>query len=995
VAKVRPRYDKDAVKSRAADIAFHYLGAGEREADTRIYWRCPACTDGGRIALRIEDNRFGCFKADCELGGSADIITFIAYMENLNQQSNFLEVLAKAYDILGLDHSRKDAGNASKAGKLVSSTPTIVSTAANASRPSEEEREALFGLCHEVFSRVMQISVLEKRDRAYLRKRGLSHDTILAGRFGSMSRQRAEYLVDYLREEFGDERLLRVPGFFEDSRADRFGFTLAGEYLLIPYFDSAGRVTNIEGRRLGDVPKGKGKYVALRNSGNHLYIFPPLASRPEALEAFTEGCFGAIVAAQSGVAVGSIQGCKRFKATSSMRSPFAKRSENDDSLHELTGVNFRGRAIPYIPDADEPPNKDVLHAAPKAAEYLIDRHGGEAMLCSLPSGLDLDEWLLSIPADQRRRAFSNLLSESVPLEEAERWMKSRLHPKTRPKKSKRKRKSDPHGETATSGKLTEAASDDASKAGGGEDGSGLSAADRVMRHEVYAAMLEGAPLKDGHRKALMKLGVLERTTTTGMLGSLGGEGAKRVSAELESRFGSETLLSVPGFERAGHGGVVVGLPEENEYVLLPCLDNDAYITAIEAVACDSEHAEIPFPVQTTTLADEAPHLYVFAPYAPEDMEGVCEEPIAALLAAQDDVILGAVVNLPRSSPARGRKASALPELSGVDLGGRPMPCATGKAPHDNVPADRAVWAEVRRSITQRNGKPNSVPLPAIAERRHLSEDAKGANAPPSNSPEIRRAPSTLLNFILSIPEESRHEKLRELFPENPRRARSEPDAAPEDRTSKLPEPPTATELSLAAVVAIAVSMLVHTTLRRLESFGDYVGVGYGGLPFVKGGLSGFLRMLASSAPMDALYDNRLLSSVLAGILAAVAVFALLRGISTRRRRYESLSRFNEGEWRAHLVEEERPSRMIVRPGEAFEAAVSCVAAFFALGLLERVFSTLLEKAETAGLEVGAFSVAAVEPGRMTMYGAVLFGLFVLWRRVSARRQLARIVEGGI
>src|SRR3712207_8790485 len=51
-------------------------------------------------------------------------------------------------------------------------------------------------------------------------------------------------------------------------------------------------------RSIGEVPEGMGKYVSLRGSGNHLYLFP--GTDPEKIVAFTEGSFGAIVAVESG-----------------------------------------------------------------------------------------------------------------------------------------------------------------------------------------------------------------------------------------------------------------------------------------------------------------------------------------------------------------------------------------------------------------------------------------------------------------------------------------------------------------------------------------------------------------------------------------------------------------------------------------------------------------------------------------------------------------------
>jgi hypothetical protein len=234
-----------------------------------------------------------------------------------------------------------------------------------------------------------------------------------------MSAERARYVKRVLLEEFGEEKLLSLPGFSKDRPSGRVGFTLSGDYLLIPYHHRRGNITTIEGRAMGEVPEGMGKYVSLRGSGNHLYLFP--GADPEKIAAFTEGPFGAVVAAESGLVVGAIQGCERYKASF---SSFAPDGEEGEPLLELRGVNFRGRKIPYIPDADVPPRKNVIEAAPKAVHHLIERQDGEATLCTLPKGMDLDEWLLSIPKEHRHRRFLELISGATPLEKAEEWKQS-------------------------------------------------------------------------------------------------------------------------------------------------------------------------------------------------------------------------------------------------------------------------------------------------------------------------------------------------------------------------------------------------------------------------------------------------------------------------------------------------------------------------------------------------------------------------------------------
>nr|MDP9480730.1 hypothetical protein [Actinomycetota bacterium] len=115
---------------------------------------------------------------------------------------------------------------------------------------------------------------------------------------------------------------------------------------------------------------------------------------------------GALVAAQEGIAVGSIQGFRRYQDP-----------EDEGPLPELKGTDFAGRRIPYIPDVDDPPQPDVMAAAPDAALHLVGRQGGEPTIALLPHGKDLDEWLLAEKRTQRRALFSDLVARAVPAEE--------------------------------------------------------------------------------------------------------------------------------------------------------------------------------------------------------------------------------------------------------------------------------------------------------------------------------------------------------------------------------------------------------------------------------------------------------------------------------------------------------------------------------------------------------------------------------------------------
>ncbi|QIN81152.1 hypothetical protein GBA65_22220 (plasmid) [Rubrobacter marinus] len=255
-----------------------------------------------------------------------------------------------------------------------------------------------------VYREILEHCPLVGPHRDYLKGRGLSYETMEAAALGSMTKERAKRVRERLVEKFGKETLLGVPGFSSQKVTGRLTFTLSFECVIIPYHDDDSRITTLEGRCVGKPPKGMGKYVSLKGSGSHLYVFPGIM--PEALVAFCEGVMGALVAAQEGIAVGSIQGFRRYQ-----------NPEDGGPLLELEGTDFAGRRIPYIPDVDDPPQPDVMAAAPDAALHLVGRQGGEPAIALLPHGKDLDEWLLAEKRTQRRALFSDLVARAVPAEE--------------------------------------------------------------------------------------------------------------------------------------------------------------------------------------------------------------------------------------------------------------------------------------------------------------------------------------------------------------------------------------------------------------------------------------------------------------------------------------------------------------------------------------------------------------------------------------------------
>ncbi len=370
--------DKESVKLAIIDVCAHYLGPASRRSGSRLVWPCRGCGKPKFEATERKGGVAGCFNADCPVPTSTDAIGVIAFFEDLDPARDFRRILERGREILGL-------GEASRGSRR--RTPP----ARGGRTPPSLDPDLL----DTVYGRLLALCPVTRRGLAFWEGRGVTRETAEWGRFGSVSPARARAANARLEQEFGRRDLLSVPGFFE-NRSGNVSFTLTGDYALIPYHDREGRVTTLEGRSMTQAQASRtSKYVSLRDSGSHLYVFPGFT--PDDLEAFTEGPIGAIVAAQEGIRVGSIKGIR------------CHRDPGGGPLPELAGANFAGRAVPYIPDSDDPPRRDVLEEAPRAARSLTVGQGGRPALAILPRGMDLDEWLLSLPREGRRQAFVELL----------------------------------------------------------------------------------------------------------------------------------------------------------------------------------------------------------------------------------------------------------------------------------------------------------------------------------------------------------------------------------------------------------------------------------------------------------------------------------------------------------------------------------------------------------------------------------------------------------
>jgi hypothetical protein len=855
----RKRYDKERVRDRTLELLSVRLGPA-RDQGARAVWDCPACGKREKYSVVKATGKGGCLVAGCRLAGSADVFAMLAGLEDLDYQADFLAVLARSYELLGLEPdasggaprnggSPEGGGNGAAARGVFGEAPRAVPVpersrgsqkggsrdprphsnhtgARKGGSASPDDLDSLLGLAARVYERLLELCPLESRDRGYLRGRGISHETIRRGRFGTMTAPRARNVKAVLQREFGRDELLEVPGFSEDEEDERLKFTLTGNYVLIPYHDTHGRVTTIEGRVVGD-RGGPRKYVTLRRAGNHLYLFP--GHRPEDLLAVCEGAMGAIVAAECGIAVGAIQGCERFRASP---SPEMLDGGPDDPLLELKGADFGGRTVPYIPDADDPPNPNVLRAAPKAARWIAEPQNGRAAICLLPRGADLDEWLLSLDPGKREVRFAGLLAGASPPEDAAKPT-PKIAPPTRtahdtgsrsdtavpeaPNVSGRSvettnkgrvlaaedvtgrgtktspvRKRDPKagvgsgasGEAALSPQpgLWEESEPAGGSAGGGATATGadrtrserrrVSAGARKLRDEVYRAMIKALPPKDEHLEALEKRGVMRATARVGRFASLDAGRAKRVVPELAERFGAKRLLRVPGFEADGTGGVRLSLVPgvAGEYLLLPCFDAEGLLSGVEGLAYDPTVGEI--AAEETVALGAGGHLYVFAHYEPGELEGFCEGPLGALLAAQEDVVVGAIGSFRRyraaSGPGEGRQPvdAVLPELEGVDLGGRQLAYAprAGAALGEHNARYHEAAVAARWLVERQNGRPAVVGFGGKDEPADDGQEGEDQGAAAGS-----RGPTSLGEWILSLPEDTVRDRLRELFPESPAR----------------------------------------------------------------------------------------------------------------------------------------------------------------------------------------------------------------------------------
>lgn len=442
------QYDRERVVEEALAITAYYSGSQPETQGSRRRFRCPEC---GKDKLDINTETFvtGCWNEHCSVPQSDTAIGLVAYFEGLDPSMQFKEVLRKGYEAAAIQPEphrpspKKTSANAVTDASSVTEDKDGRQEADDGSAPVDNEtgpqqpqgqqgsatrentafandangrERALAGgrapgpteheldLADRVYRYVLETCELHKDHYEFWLKRGLTPETIAGARLGSIWKNRCSYMLRRIQKQFSEPELLSVPGFFKNDK-DNLSFTFWGEFTLIPYHDGRGRISTIEARVLADKPKDGGKYRSLRESHNHVYLYP--GTDPNDVKAFCEGPIGAIAAAQEGVAVGAIQGFKRYKG----RPRF---TGDERPPPEIEGADFGGETVPFIPDIDDPPQQQVLDEAPETARILAGLQNGRPATVRLPQGKDLDQYLLAMNKASRQPSLLKLLQKAHP-----------------------------------------------------------------------------------------------------------------------------------------------------------------------------------------------------------------------------------------------------------------------------------------------------------------------------------------------------------------------------------------------------------------------------------------------------------------------------------------------------------------------------------------------------------------------------------------------------
>lgn len=191
---------------------------------------------------------------------------------------------------------------------------------------------------------------------------------------------------------------------------------------------------------------------------------------------------------------------------------------------------------------------------------------------------------------------------------------------------------------------------------------------RALRGRVYRRMMELCPLEERDRRFWHSRGVGRRTAEEGGFGSLSHERGRYLLRELRRAFSNEELLTVPGFYPGPDHTPRTNL--RGDYTLVPYHDRDGRISTIEGRFTGRRPG--PRDRKYKAPVGAANHLYVFPRYRPDDVVAFCEGLIGAVVAARCGLPVASIKGCWcfRRAGARGFPDRPLPELEGVDFGGR-------------------------------------------------------------------------------------------------------------------------------------------------------------------------------------------------------------------------------------------------------------------------------------------------------------------------------------
>jgi len=334
-------------------------------------------------------------------------------------------------------------------------------------------------------------------------------------------------------------------------------------------------------------------------------------------------------------------------------------------------------------------------------------------------------------------------------------------------------------------------------------------------------------------------------------------------------------------------------------------------------------------------------------------------------------VVGAIGGFRRHGSGAG-----LPELDGVDLSGRTLayvPCA-GRG-EENARYHEADLAA--RSLVEKQGG-----RPLIAGVRDAGRED---------------GPGSLAEWLLSLREDETHRRLRELFPEGPRRRDRADTGGEGGRDAHVEtEDDRATPVRIAftpAAVGAVVALMIYLGLVRLRTFSESVGLGPAGTSMLEDEPPGAPRALAGLPPFELLYAAPASSASVAGIGAALFLWWKAGTAYVGRRVAERVRLASR--WELHETpRKEPPAAIPVTLPEVVITMLAWPVAYLAANWLLETIECLLVFAADLGM-VPATGTLVADPTHACAAMATLVAAFVLWRRREMRVGEARMLSGKI